>query len=518
MKRRITFFSLLLSFIVMLAGMTQSYAQTEFFNGRLRVKGLFDEYLVFRNHKHDTQKYQYDKSLTVWRHRAQVEMLFRLYNEGDTIINFFSWLQYYYESGPDINRKLRRAMPAGQRYRDYQVPFWDSDDILNEFYLDVNKGPWTFRIGKQKVIWGEMELQQTTDVVNPLDLRYSSPGIDDLDELKIGLWMLRVLYASSLPGDIIFEFIFNPGDYRRLRLGIQGSDRGSPSVPNEALGGTGITGAIKELQDKSEPAFGLKSYEVGFRLRGMLNTKIAGHYYEWLWTMQYFNALSDTMIVDKIDDYSEWARNFSTARGDGVKLPLPDKDLYDAKRFQMIGLGLQTFDPILTNAVIISEFAYFIGQDFNRTTDGNKTRDGKIERDFVTYGVSIRRPFRAAFFKKLDHRAQGYVNVDLSLFQGWYLGNVSRIKRQFNYGNRSNTTFTLMFRTHFVNQTFTPVLRILYNTRNWGYVSLSCTVSLTTHWLFTVGHSQNYANDPTHSGIAAARDKTRTYIKIKYRF
>lgn len=512
------FISIIVCPLIIFLSVSASYSQTELFNGKLRVNGLLDEYLVFRWHKHSDQKYDYGQALTVWRHRAQTELLFRLYNRSDTIINFYTWLQYYYESGPDINDRLHHAMPAGQRYHDYQTPGWDKDDWINECYLDLNKGPWTVRIGKQKVIWGEMELQRTTDVVNPLDLRYSSPGIDDFDELKIGIWMLRVLYASSLPGDLIFEFIFNPGDYRRLRLGIQGSDRGAPSVPNPELGGTGIVGAIKELKDRSEPGFGVDSMEFGFRVRGLYDMKIANEYYEWLWTLQYFNALSDTMIVDKIDEYNKWAASFSMARMDGVKLSIPHDDLYVAKRFHMVGLGLQTFDPILTNAVIISEFAYFMDQDFNSTSNGNKTIDGKIERNYFTYGLSIRRPIRVDFFKKLDHRAQGYVDTDLSIFQGWFLGNVSRIKQQFNYGNRSNTTFTLMFRTHFVNQTFTPVLRILYNTRNWGYVSLSCTVSLTTHWLFTVGFNQNYAHDKTDSGIAAAKEKKRTYIKIKYRF
>jgi len=496
-----------------------SHAQTELFNGKLRVKGLLDEYIVFREHKHhDSQQHDYGQALVLWRHRAQVELLFRLYEKSDTIINFYTWLQYYYESGPDVNRKLRKAMSSGQRYRDYQAPFWDSDDMLNECYLDINTGPWTIRLGKQKVIWGEMELQRTTDVVNPLDLRYSSPGIDDLDELKIGIWMARVLYQSSLPGDLIFEFIFNPGDYKMIRLGIQGSDRGSPSVPNQELGGLGVTGAIKEMYDKSEPAFALNNCEVGFRLRGMYNTKLFGEHFEFLWTLQYFNALNDSMIVDDVEAYSDWAAEFAIARGDGVIRPLPRKDIYDAKRFEMFGLGIQTFDPILTEAVIISEFAYFRGLDFNKTDNRGLTRSGKIERDFFTYGLSIRRALKARFFKKLDHSAQGYVDTDLSIFQGWYIGNVSRVYQTFAYGQRSSTTFTLMFRTHFRNQTYTPVLRLLYTTRNTGYVSLSCTVSLSTHWLFVVGYTQTYGNDPTQDGYAAARDKTRTYVKIKFRF
>jgi hypothetical protein len=502
-------------------GIARSYADFEFFDGRISVGLWGDEYLVWRRAKYSEQKEQYSQALTFWRHRGQMDITTKLVERGDTIINFYTWLQYFYESGPDINDKIRHSMSARQRYNKYQAPFWYGDDIIYEAYLDINKGPLSVRIGKQKVIWGEMELERTTDIVNPLDLRYSSPGIDDLDELKIGLWMIRLLYQSSLPGDLLFEFLFNPGDYQRLRLGVQGSDRGSPSVPNEELGGLGITGAIQYLQDRAESRFSLENFGIGGRVRGTLRTQIAKRNYDWLWTLQYYTAPDQNqLVVEDVDAYRAWAAEYAARRVDGITGGVfPDKNVYDARRYQMVGLGLQTFDPILTNAVIIGEFAYFNGINYNSTIPPGESTRRPIERDFFTYGLSIRRPVKTAFFKKIDHSSRGYTDVDFSIYQGWFLGNnVSEIKRTFSYGNRSETTFTLMLMTHFRNQEFTPVLRMLYNTRNWGYASLSVTYSITSHWKWVVGYTENWARDETNSGVAAAYHKDRFYTKVEWQF
>jgi hypothetical protein len=426
---------------------------------------------------------------------------------------------------PDINRKLRRAMPAGQRYRNYQVPLWDSDDFIAEMYLDVNQGPWTFRVGKQKVVWGEMTLQRTTDVINPLDLRYSSPGIDDFDELKMAVWMMRVMYESELPGDLNFEFVFNPGDYQQIRLGIQGSDRGSPSVPNEELGGTGILGAQQELRNKSEPRFAIDNYELGFRIRGLFETQIAGEHYGFLWSLMYFTALDDSMIVDRIDDYNAWTGPFAVARTDGVIRGLPTKNLYDAKRFHMIGFGLQVYDDLLTKSVITSEYAYFAGIDHNKTiprsdvdSPSQNPRIGKIERDFFTYGIMFDRPFQTRFIKKMFPKSQGFITTNFAIYQGWWLGNVSRAWRRFGYGERSQTAFSTRLMTHFLNQTFTPVFVALYNIDNWGYISISTSISITSRFKFTVGFTESYGNNRDDSGIASGASSDRLWTKIKYQF
>ena len=488
-RRRNMFKKIIISAIalycaVSLWGLSESLAEFSLFNGRIESSVWLDEYLTFREKKHPEQRVQYSQALVAWRHRAQADILFKLYNCGDTIINFYTWLQYYYDSGPDVNDKINRAMDPGQKYHKYQAPFWARDDILQEAYLDINKGPLSVRIGKQKVIWGDLELAVTTDIVNPLDLRYSSPGIDDLDVLKIPLWMIKTIYQSSLPGELLFEFLVNPGDYQSIRLGVQGSDRGSPSVPNEELGGLGITGAVAKLQNRSEPRFSLNNFAMGGRVRGLTRFSIAKSPYELMWTLQYYTSPSqNTMVVDKVEEYRAWAAGFAARRADGIIGNLPEGRIYDARRYHMLGLSMQTFDPLLTKAVFIGEFAYFFNQSYNTTDRTNGVTGPPTERDYFTYGLSCRRPLETKFLKKIDPKSRGFTEMDLSIYQGWIVGqDVWKLKRQFSYGYRSTTTFSLQLMTAFVNQTFTPVFRVLYNTRNYGYWSLSVVYSLTTQF------------------------------------
>ena len=116
--------------------------------------------MSFRKAKHKEQYWQYSQALTFWRHRGQMDITTKWYECGDTIINMYTWFQYFYESGPDINDKIHDSMSARQRYTKYQAPFYRRDDIIHEAYLDINKGSLSIRIGKQKVVWGEMELQR----------------------------------------------------------------------------------------------------------------------------------------------------------------------------------------------------------------------------------------------------------------------------------------------------------------------------------------------------------------------
>jgi len=518
------------SIIIVLIGVLfcevpRSFAQIEFFDGKARLQFILDEYIVWRERIHPDQRVQLSNRLTGLRTRLQMEGRFNLVENENLIINFYSWLNYFYEASPDVNRKINFAMESGKRYKQFKSPLFDKDfdgdDFIMEAYLDINYGPLTFRAGKQKVVWGETEQVQTIDIINPLDLRYSSPGIDDFDELKIGIWMMRLIYQSELPGDLNFEFILNPGDYEQIRLGIQGSDRGAPSVPNEEYGGLGAAGLGQQLQRRSYPAFSLSNYEFGFRLRGLWDFTLKDKVFETLWTLNYFDTLDDVMIVDKIDEYNQLAGQFVAARLNNAPA-LPSltgyNNVYDAKRFKAIGGSFQTYDPLLTKGVFRFEFVYYIGRKFNSRTRQSSTRTGIVKRDSISYGLEFIRPFSTKFFKKIDHTSRGYTDVTIGLFQGWNLGNQDRVWRQFSYGERSQTNFTLQLMTHFLSQHITPVFRMRYNTDNWGYMVISTSFSITTNLKWSLGYTENFGVDKTADGIASARDSDRFYTKIKVQF
>jgi hypothetical protein len=117
-----------------------SIAQIELFDGKARLQFIYDEYLVMRERIHSHQEERFSSRFTVLRHRLQTEGRFTLVENDDLIINFYTWLSYFYEAGPDINSRIHKAMPSGVRYEQYQAPFFDDDDIIMESYIDINYG------------------------------------------------------------------------------------------------------------------------------------------------------------------------------------------------------------------------------------------------------------------------------------------------------------------------------------------------------------------------------------------
>jgi hypothetical protein len=521
MMKRIIILGMVFYCVFSLFG-SESFAMYNLFDKRLQLIMRADEYFVWRVARNARQDLEYSQALTVWRHRFQAEGTLKLFENEDTLVNFYTWINFYYEAQPSFNEKIGHAMDADQRHNKYQLPWFRKDDILQECYVDYNKGPWTFRVGKQSVIWGDMTLERTTDVVNPLDLRYSTPGIDEFDELKIALYMLRGIYETSLPGNIVIEGIFNPADYQRTRTGIQGTDRGAPPVPNEALGDMGLIAALDTFKDRV-PRFALDNAAGGVRVRGQLRPKLFNKYYEFLVSLQYYTGLDNPIVTD-FEMRSAWIGKFMSGRTNGKIRELPSGTFYEAKRYEMVGLGIQTEEPNLIKSVVVFEAAYFFGLDFNTTEDphgGSFPTLGRTEIDFFTYGLSFRRPTGQFFLKNIDHTARGIADISFTLFQGWFLTNkISEIKKpgDFSYDNKSETTIAVSYMTDFMSKTLTFVSNFQYNARNWGYYTLSLTYSPVTAWKFTVGTLQGFANNATDSGTASGHADDRVFMKIKYEF
>ena len=60
------------------------------------------------------------------------------------------------------------------------------------------------------MVWGETDIKRTVDIINPIDVRLGSPGVDAWEEIKLGLFMLRGTYQSQLPGNLLFETALHP--------------------------------------------------------------------------------------------------------------------------------------------------------------------------------------------------------------------------------------------------------------------------------------------------------------------
>ena len=110
------------------------------------------------------------------------------------------------------------------------------------------------------MVWGETDIQRTVDIVNPLDLRYGTPGVFSWSELKQGIWMFRGFYQSQLPGNLLFEVIYNPGYFQGITLATEGTHWGpSPAATSFNPGhGPGIYNwSVTEACRNTSPKNGL---------------------------------------------------------------------------------------------------------------------------------------------------------------------------------------------------------------------------------------------------------------------
>jgi hypothetical protein len=240
-------------------------------------------------------------------------------------------------------------------------------------------------VGKQIVVWGSLDLAQVTDVVNAPDFRRGYPGINTWEEIKQGAWMIRAFYQSELPGDLLFEVIFNPGDYHQINLaqegtwpgtdmyGVRRAGSGFGKNGNNEEGERGIYSWSREKWTRDEPGFNTSNWEGGFRIRGFT--------YGVDWTFIYWNALQDDFIVTDwrgfYGDYFGDPNGFYNGWHSGSlgTTPYPDQSQYsriwDSKRYEMIGGTFERYCPEIWDTVWIMEWALDFGHPIQKGIDGN---------------------------------------------------------------------------------------------------------------------------------------------------
>ena len=110
-------------------------------------------------------------------------------------------------------------------------------DLPREIYADINIGNWSFRLGKQQVVWGESDGIRLMDCINPQDLQFQFYYYDSdegYERSRIPLWLIKARYYfphewfGGLIRDQSIEFVINPGDNEVDRFNVAGGWRGVP--------------------------------------------------------------------------------------------------------------------------------------------------------------------------------------------------------------------------------------------------------------------------------------------------
>ncbi len=509
-------------------------------DGKLRIKGSLYEFMMYRTDLKREERQYRDTDWGLMRTKGTLELLYKAVENKDVMINLFGFFQWWHEGVPDFDQEYKRSIER-RNHKRYQGPFYDQDDWINELYADIYFGNWNIRLGKQIVFWSEVEMVRTIDRINPLDLRYTTPGIDPWDEMKLGLWMMRGFYNSNLPGQLVFEWIWIPGDFEQVRSPMEGTSMGAIPAPQgpkyRRPRPFGQSAAVNRMFHRARPAFTLRNSQWAFRIRGNSEVSLFGEIYLLDWTVSWYHGMNSTPVarnktrgnptgnfnIRTLNGYL--TRNAFPSRVLGFALPhLTHDSFWRYKFFDAVGASCQTFVPAL-KGVVRGEFSYEIGLPINKayplhidpTPGGEKPITGTSERDQINVGITFDRPVR---WNWLAQRwgSSGVLDVTMGWFGQWRLGNVTRWRSTFGYQDRSQCNFTLTVRGKLRHNELWPTMRFLYNTRNWGYGVFAMRYTPGKHMRYELGYLWFFARDPHDSKEAYAENKDSIYFRIGYEF
>lgn len=114
------------------------------------------------------------------------------------------------------------------------------DPIWNA-YVDVAKGPLWLRVGRQDLSWGETDGFRLLDMIEPLDNRFGFALVEDLDDRRIPLWIMRSSLSIASPiaaiTNLVLDGYWVPGtiDNHESPIPPPGNPFGPPAPPVSAV-------------------------------------------------------------------------------------------------------------------------------------------------------------------------------------------------------------------------------------------------------------------------------------------
>lgn len=236
-----------------------------------------------------------------------------------------------------INERVRRLNRiARQRHRLFLA------------YLDIQKGPVFFRIGRQVLAWGETDVFRLLDNINPLDNSFGGFFIA-LDERRVPLDMIRSNYNLGSFGpfsDAFLEGFVAQGDTISF---LPGTPSGSPWSPG-GIGrpNTSIRQVVK-VPDKTDVRGGGR-----FTFTAVDATWTLAHYYT------YFDIPGTQFKLPSIG-------------ANGTSLPVFRNEILAFVRFPRVPVtgASVTFPLEKFYSIVRSEAAFFQGEPLSRQGKGN---------------------------------------------------------------------------------------------------------------------------------------------------
>ena len=180
MEKRLYCTLTLVILALFLSAPSTSQAEIALMDGKLILSGFVKNTTYYRLNGQDREFKKghgglsnHDTNFDFSNFSAYLEALYTVKEDQQSTFRIFGGFRTWYEMATSYDDSMSRSMYKDDR-RQYQFP-QKLDDVITELYTDYTSGPWQLRLGKQIVIWGQLDMSRVADVVNPLDLRWGVP-------------------------------------------------------------------------------------------------------------------------------------------------------------------------------------------------------------------------------------------------------------------------------------------------------------------------------------------------------
>jgi len=525
MKKRTLLAAVLSLSVYFFSFLPSAHAIEEFYDGKLKINGFVREAVMIRTQMKDEDKQYHSNSVNYDITTGLLEALYTFKEDENGALRAYAGFKYWWEKAPMFDDQLHKSIYKTER-KDYVRARSFDDDVLTEAYIDYNNGPLQIKAGKQIVIWGQLDIQRVADVVNPLDIRKGVPGVDTWEEVKRGIWMIRSIYKSQLPGDLQFEGIVNPGDYKGIELPYDGTYYGpehSATYPFKPGPAMGIFSYQSQKWRQDMPGFSLKNYELGFRM--------TGYTYNIDWTLLYWNARDDAPVADpkQITPFTLKyisAGIFSEILNREINPP-PTKSygprVYYFKRYTTFGGTAQTPVKPLWDSIWRFEWYLEKNRPMNQATNGDKqSTNGWTRRNILGGAIACSKSLWIPFFTDSILANSALTDVTLTFFHEKIFHMEKDLvvdDRNHRAGNSNADQIILFVQQNLLQSSFMFIFtgNYFYHIDKWMAVPSLTYMFPGKHWRGDVGYiaygvgRHNYIDRTTDS-------KDSLFLRMRYEF
>ncbi len=419
----------------------------------------------------------------------------------------------------------------------------DHEKILHDAfpwnaYVEGAFGPLFVRVGRQDLSWGETDAFRLLDQIQPLDNRFGFPLVEDLDDRRIPLWMVRgtvrlpFLNVAPFTG-LVAEGYFVPGSIDDQESPV--TPVASPfsiNVPRPELLGATLRVVV--------PARELAHSRGGGRLMGSFLNRVTfalGHYRTWT-DLPYGRIVVDASrgldLSAPCDLQGNTLQQLACLSDNTLELHI--------RPIQISGASLSgavPFDPL---SILRAEFAYFHGEPIADRRDLSTDTLGRLAQQSAATGqpatTRIREADVARWMIGIDRnlwlRALNRTNTFFVSAQYFHTHVVDHDPNQvtglidprgtdldafpfpelaFDPFHRDETVFTLGFNTFYWNGAIQPFPIFAYDVRGVWAIVPGVNLFLGSNWVVSL----KFANVTGQwHNLGFFKDRDVLFAKLSY--